>query len=117
VQTKIVVYKKEGIGTDDCSRAHRAVMPGLELAFPDQDLYVEVASPGVDRQIKDASEFGIFIGRGVRCYRTDISDWTAGVIAAADQERLTVRSGTGETVLPYAAIAKARLDYSQEVDT
>jgi ribosome maturation factor RimP len=116
VQVRLVVYKKDGIGVVDCSRVHRAIQPRLELAYTDQDVFIEVASPGVDRLIKDASEFVVFIGRGVRCYRTDTSDWSAGVVAEASEKRLVLRDSSGLTEIPYGVIAKAKLDYSQEVE-
>ena len=110
VQVKAVVYRKGITGVEDCSRAHRGILPRLELAFPEQDIYLEVSSPGIDRNIKDGSEFVHFIGRGVKCYRTDISDWTAGVLCAADEKGIVLRAEEGETTLPYEIIAKARLN-------
>jgi len=109
VQVKAVVYKDGIVGIEDCSRVHRAVLPRLELAFPGQDIYLEVSSPGIDRLIKDGSEFVHYIGREIRCYRTDISDWTAGILLAADEQKLVLQGGDGEIVLPYEIIAKARL--------
>jgi ribosome maturation factor RimP len=50
---RVIVYKAGSLGTDDCSRAHRAILPQLEQAFPGSDLSVEVSSPGINRQIKD----------------------------------------------------------------
>ncbi|WP_461256792.1 LSm family protein [Treponema sp. R80B11-R83G3] len=82
-QIRAVIYNGGSIGTDDCSRAHRAIMPRLELAFEGQDIYLEVSSPGIDRLIKDGAEFANYKGRGVRCYRADISDWTAGILESA----------------------------------
>jgi ribosome maturation factor RimP len=117
VQAKLVVYKKEGVGVADCSRVHRAIEPRLSLAYPDHEIFIEVASPGIDRIIKDASEFAVFIGRGVRCYRTDISDWTAGIVTETSGNRLVLRNASGSVEIPYEAIAKAKLDYSQEVET
>jgi ribosome maturation factor RimP len=116
VQVKVVLYKAGTIGVADCSKAHRAILPRLEIAFPGQELYVEVMSPGIDRTLKSAAEFPVYLGRGVRCYRTDLSDWAAGVVAAADDRSVTLRSAGGETTLPYAVIGKAKLDYAQEVD-
>jgi ribosome maturation factor RimP len=98
------------IGTDDCSRVHRAVIPRLELAFPGADLYVEVSSPGINRTIKDGSEFGFYLGRGIRCYRTDISDWTGGILQTADSEGIALKGKDGIVSLSYGIIAKARLD-------
>ncbi len=117
VQAKLVVYKKDGVGVADCSKVHRAVEPRLSLAFPDHEIYIETASPGIDRTIKDASEFDVFIGRGVRCYRTDISDWTAGIVEESAEDRVVLRNASGRVEIPFTAIAKAKLDYSQEVET
>ncbi len=116
VQVRVVVYKADGVGVADCSRVHRAIEPRLELAFPGQDVYIEVASPGVDRLIKDASEFAVFVGKGVRCYRTDTSAWTAGIVVDASEERVVLRGPSGEAEIPCGVIAKAKLDYSQEVE-
>ena len=93
VQIRLVIYNGKSIGTNDCSAVHRAVMPRLELFFGSQvsdegtrpDIYLEVSSPGIDRLIKDGIEFTNYIGKEVRCYCTDISDWTAGVLESADE--------------------------------
>ncbi|MDR2743196.1 MAG: ribosome assembly cofactor RimP [Treponema sp.] len=98
------------IGTVDCSRVHRAILPRLELAFPGKDLYVEVSSPGINRLIKDGAEFHFYVGRRVRCYRTDISDWTGGILLSADSEGITLKGKNGVFLLSYGIITKARLD-------
>ena len=113
-QVKLVVYKDGITGVDDCSRVHRGILPRLDLAFPERDVYVEVSSPGIDRLIKDGSEFAHYIGKGVRCYRTDTSDWTAGVLRAADEKGITLETGDGEIALPFEIIAKARLSGGTE---
>ena len=120
VQIRAVVYKPGPIGAggaisiEDCSKAHRAMMPCLEEAFPGLDLSVEVSSPGINRQIRDGLEFACYRGRGVRCWRTDISDWSAGVLEAADGQGITIKGKEGTIRLDYEIIAKARLDPSQE---
>jgi ribosome maturation factor RimP len=116
VHINAAIYRRGTVGVSDCSKVHHAILPRLELAFPDQELYVEVASPGIDRTIKDASEFPIYVGRGVRCYRHDTSDWSAGIIENADENRVVLRSAAGLVELPYGIVAKAKLDYSQEVE-
>jgi ribosome maturation factor RimP len=114
VQVRAVIYKAGAMGIDDCSRVHRAVMPRLELVFPGLDVYLEVSSPGIDRLIKDGSEFGHFEGRGVRCYRTDISDWTGGILCSSDDKGIVLKTLNGEVSLEYEVIAKAKLDHSEE---
>ncbi|MDR1803576.1 MAG: ribosome assembly cofactor RimP [Treponema sp.] len=96
-------------GVEDCAKAHRLIMPRLELAFPGKDIYLEVSSPGINRLIKDGSEFVHYIGREVRCYRTDISDWTAGILRTVDEEKIVLLEDGKETILSYETIAKARL--------
>ena len=114
VQVRAVVTRPAGgngpVGVDDCSRVHHAMMPSLETAFPGQDLYVELSSPGIDRVIKDGREFVHYIGRGLRCYRTDITDWTGGVLRSADEKGIVLKGKDGMTTIAYEVIAKAKLD-------
>ena len=115
VQIRAVIYNGSSIGTDDCSKAHRAITPRLELAFPGQDIYIEVSSPGINRLLKDGAEFACYINRGVRCYRTDISDWTAGILESAGESGIVLKTEEGVVNLDFEIIAKAKLDPSQEV--
>jgi ribosome maturation factor RimP len=117
VQVRLIVYKPGSLGVNECSKVHHAVLPRLELQFPGQDLYVEVSSPGIDRNIKDASEFVHYLGRGIKCYRTDISDWSAGILESADDKSLVLKKGDNHMNLSYEIIAKAKLDYLQEVES
>jgi ribosome maturation factor RimP len=109
VQVKITAYKPGIMGVDDCSRLHRAILPRLELEFPG-GVYLEVSSPGIDRLIRDGSEFTHYLGRGVKCYRTDISDWTGGLLQAAGETGIVLETGEGQIPIPYDIIAKAKLD-------
>lgn len=114
VQVRLVVYSGGALGVDECSRVHHAIMPRLELVFPARNLHVEVSSPGIDRLIKDGVEAAHYRGRGVRCYRTDISDWSAGILETVDEKGLVLKGKEGTMRLDYEIIAKAKLDHSQE---
>ncbi|MDR3160466.1 MAG: ribosome assembly cofactor RimP [Spirochaetaceae bacterium] len=116
VRIRAVVCGREPVGLEHCSRLHHALSPRLELAFPGREVYLEVSSPGIDRLIKDGSEFVHYIGRGIKCYRRDISDWSGGILTAADSSGIILKSGDEEMKLKYELIAKAKLDYSQEVE-
>jgi ribosome maturation factor RimP len=115
VQVRAVIYKVGTVGVEDCSQVHQAILPRLELAFPGQDILVEVSSPGIDRVIKDGSELVHYIGRGIKCFRRDISDWSAGILRSVDETHLVLQGKDGMIDLGYECIAKAKLDYSQEV--
>jgi ribosome maturation factor RimP len=110
VQIRAIVYREGDVSLDDCSAFHRAALPRLDLAFPGQDLYVEVSSPGIDRLIKDGHEFSFYSGHGVRCYRTDSSAWFSGVLTGSDENGIELETGEGRVRLPYGIIAKARLE-------
>jgi ribosome maturation factor RimP len=110
VQIRAVVYRDGFTAVEDCTKVHRSITPRLELAFPGHDIYLEVSSPGINRLIKDGSEFVYYIGKGVNCYRTDISDWTAGILLAVDDKKIELMGEGGEISLPYEIIAKARLN-------
>jgi ribosome maturation factor RimP len=110
VQVRIVVFKAGGIGVADCSAVHRAAQGRLEIAFAGSDVYIEVSSPGIDRMVKDASEFRYYIGLRVRCYLTELSAWADGVLESADSKRLVLSGAKGRMELEYGRIAKAKLD-------
>jgi ribosome maturation factor RimP len=110
VHIRAVVYRREGVSLNDCSAFHRAALPRLDLAFPGQNLYMEVSSPGIDRVIKDGYEFSFYPGHGIRCYRTDTSAWFSGILAGSDEKGIDLETGEGRARLPYGIIAKARLE-------
>ncbi|MDR1362981.1 MAG: ribosome assembly cofactor RimP [Spirochaetaceae bacterium] len=109
VLARAIIYKDETVGINDCASVHRAILPRLELAFPKQDIYVEVSSPGIERKIKDGSEFIHYVGKPVTCYRTDISDWTSGILMNAGDTHIVIKGKNGMINLPYSVIAKAKL--------
>jgi ribosome maturation factor RimP len=102
------------VGIADCARVHRALAARLEELLPDEDLGMEVTSPGMERNIKNAAEFALFAGRPVRVWDRRQSDWRSGIIAAADKVSVTLVNdseiGTNdEETVPFAEIAKAKL--------
>jgi ribosome maturation factor RimP len=52
----------------------------------------------------------------VRCYRTDIADWSAGILEAADTTGIVLKGKEGIMRLDYDIIAKAKLDPADPVD-
>ena len=113
VQVKLIVQHSgrddRVTGVDDCSRVHRAVTPRLELIFPGREIYLEVSSPGIDRLIKYTEEFEHYIGREIKCYRIDISDWSSGKLISVDSDKIILRNKDGDLNLSFDIIAKARL--------
>ncbi|MBE6706741.1 MAG: ribosome maturation factor RimP [Ruminococcaceae bacterium] len=51
---RITVDSEEGIGIEDCEKLHRAIDPLLDEADPiEEQYYLEVSSPGIERELKN----------------------------------------------------------------
>jgi ribosome maturation factor RimP len=102
--------KTPPIGLEELGRVHRAILPRLESAMQGTDFSVECSSPGIDRTIKEGREFVHFYGSPVRCYLPAESRWIRGILKEADENKIILETGDGETELEYEYIAKAKLD-------
>jgi ribosome maturation factor RimP len=112
---EVVIYRPEGVSIDDCAAVHKIILPRAELILDDRDVAVQLASPGIDRTLKENREFAVFTGRGVQVLLRGAHDWIGGVIESASDRDVTLRSGQQRQSIAFADIQKARLDYSQEV--
>lgn len=113
VKISAVIASKDvskDIGVDDCSKVHRALLSRLEELLGTDDTYMEVTSPGMDRNIKNAAEFEIFKGREVRVWDKTVSDWIGGVITAADSNSVSLENQETKetTTVSFDNIAKAK---------
>lgn len=106
------------VGVADCSKAHRALAPKLMslLNKTEDDIAMEVCSPGIERNIKNAAEFEIFKGREVRIWDKNISEWTIGKIINSDEKSVTLVQENQdekniEKVFQYSDIAKAKFTH------
>ncbi len=101
------------IGVNDCSRAHHALLPKLEEILGTDDTYMELTSPGMERNIRNAAEFALFKGRQVRVWDKTVTDWVGGNLLDADTQSVTLevtqKDGTVTPVtVAYENIAKAK---------
>ncbi len=126
VHVSLVIANKDAkkdIGLSDCSKVHHALQPKLLylLGKSEDDFSMEVSSPGLERNIKNAAEFAFFIGRDIRVWDKNSNDWVKGIIKACDEKEITLilqddeseKSGSssenaGEKTLAYTDIAKAK---------
>ncbi len=115
-RVNVVIYRKEGVGVDDCAAVSGMLFPRLETleALPDPSL--EVSSPGVDRMLRHPEEYTIFQGKGIRVLAGRETEWVAGVIDRVDEGTLWLKKGKESRGFALSEIRKARLDYSAEVE-
>lgn len=116
VAVQLVVYRKDGLGTDHCAKLHRMVAPRLEVLYEDRDLRLEVTSPGLDRKFRTAREYAIFAGRGVHVICKDGREWR-GILKGSDTTSCTIGIKGEDMVLQLETVAKVKLDYTEEGGT
>ena len=112
----------EKVTVDDCAAASRAIETKLDAEeFGGRRYVLEVSSPGIERPLRNASDWRRFVGSTVVVTsnvagdpagrRTDEVE-IAGVEGDAGQEVVTVRNERGdERRFPLAAVEKARLAF------
>ncbi|MBL8967554.1 MAG: hypothetical protein JNG85_11110 [Spirochaetaceae bacterium] len=116
VQVRAVIHAPEGTGVAECSKAHRIIYPRLQVLLAMEDPYLEVTSPGIERTIKSPREYGIFAGKGVKILLVNETEWIKGRIVALKGPLLDLSTKEGPMTIEIDAVAKARLDSTQEGD-
>lgn len=101
------------IGVNDCAKVHRVLLTRLEALLGTEDTMMELTSPGIEHNIKNAAEFGIFTGRAVRVWDKTVTDWVSGKILSADDKQVTLEAEDGKTFsVSFENIAKAKFNYN-----
>ena len=105
----------QNIGVNDCAKVHRALLTRLEALLGTEETTMELTSPGIEHNIKNAAEFTLFTGREIRIWEKTVNDWVHGKIYSADEKSVTLEKtdGTRATYL-YENIAKAKFIYNLE---
>ena len=106
----VIACKDAGasLGVDECSKVHRALLPRLQALLGTDQTYMELTSPGTDRNIKNAAEFALFSQREIRVWDKNISDWIFGKILRSDENSVTLEADGQEKVFRFEDIAKAK---------
>ena len=114
---RIYIDCEEGIYIEDCEKVHRAIDPVLDEADPiDRAYYLEVSSPGLGRQIKNAEQAEWVMGEKVeaRLFAPDEKGRKvlAGTLEAYGERTVTLKVGEECAEIETKSIAKLCLcDY------
>lgn len=106
---RAVITGPNGVGINECTKVHRALLVRLEALLVSQDMYIEVTSPGLDRVLKNAYEFALFVGKSVKVWNVDISDWMQGTIVSATINSVILSIDNSNIDIKYEKINKAKL--------
>lgn len=113
---RVTIDKDDGVDIDDCEAVHRAIDPILDEADPiPVAYYLEVSSPGIERELRLPKHFHKYIGADV-----DVKLYTAvdgvkqftGKLTAYDDESSEVT--VDDKTLPSDKISKINLHYDFE---
>ena len=112
---EITIDSDEGINIDDCEKVHRAIDPILDEIDPIEDFYyLEVSSPGVERELKSEEHIELSIGQKVLCKLFTAKDGRksiTGILVSQDNESVTIDENGTETVVLKSEIAKLTTVY------
>ncbi|HUX50118.1 MAG TPA: ribosome assembly cofactor RimP [Spirochaetia bacterium] len=111
----MAIHRPDGVTVDGCAEVSRTILPRMEILYDTQDIYLEVASPGIDRKLKHPREYVIFKGKGVQIHLKDGKTVLRGLIGESHADAVTLIEESGQVDVLYEQIQKARLDDTQEV--
>ncbi len=109
MQVHLVIYKPGGVSVDDCTLVNNTVRPKIEILLDMRDLRLEVASPGINRQLKSDREFAVFTGLRVRALLNETEEWIEGEIESADENNVVLTAKGEQKTIPLRNIRKAKL--------
>ncbi|MGB5104586.1 MAG: ribosome maturation factor RimP [Steroidobacteraceae bacterium] len=110
---RLYIDAAAGITLEDCERVSRAVSELLDTEDPIPGHYtLEVSSPGLDRPLRTAAQFGRYVGEQVFAEVLQPIDGRRryqGPLVAAGPETIEIEVDGRRCVLPLSAIRKAHL--------
>ncbi len=111
---RIVIQSVSGnTSVDDCTKVHRLLFPRLEMLRESRDVFLEVSTPGIQRNIKDVQEFDAFIGRDLHVMLVGSSDWIDGALLEVSNTGILLKiSPEKHLSIAYNDINRARLVYN-----
>ena len=107
---EITIDSPNGINIEDCERVHRAIDPILDECDPIEGFYyLDVSSPGVERELRTESHISRSVGERVRAKLFTAKDGKrviTGVLSAFQDGKITITEADGEVVLTQSEISK-----------
>ena len=109
---RVFIDSPNGISIDDCTNVSHAIDPIIDEADPiDVSYYLEVCSPGLERELTRPNHFEKSVGKTVKIklYKAidGVKELTGMLKSAA--ERVVIETENAEYSLDYKDISKARL--------
>ncbi len=115
---EITIDNDEGINIEDCEKVHRAIDPLIDECDPIEGFYyLDVSSPGVERELRTAEHIEASIGSKVLAKLYTAKDGAksySGELLGFDGAKVTVGTATGEVALELSEISKLTTVYFED---
>ena len=112
---EITIDSDNGIDISDCEKVHRTIDPVLDEIDPIEGFYyLEVSSPGIERELRTDEHISLSIGERVEVKLFVAKDGRkslVGILSDFDGERVTVNAEGADVVLTKSEIAKMTTVY------
>lgn len=112
---EITIDSEDGIGIEDCEKVHRAIDPMLDECDPIESFYyLEVSSPGIERELKTDEHINLSIGLAVEAKLFTAKDGKKsyiGTLSDYSDGEVTINSEEGEAKLSLKEISKLTTVY------
>ena len=109
---RVFIDKTEGINIDDCTNVSHAIDPIIDEADPiDMPYYLEVCSPGLERELSKPRHFKKVLGQivSVKLYKAvDGQKQFKGALKSAE-DKIVIETEQGEKTFDFKEISKANL--------
>lgn len=110
---KVLIDSNEGITLEDCEAVSRPLSKRLDETDPiEQSYFLEVSSPGTERELKKPDHFEVCIGDAVNVKLIRPLNGTRefhGVLAGYQDGTLTIQTETEELSFAYVDCASVKL--------
>ena len=107
---RVYIDKEGGVGIDDCVAVSHAIDPIIDEADPiDKQYYLEVCSPGIDRELTRDEHFSAAEGEKITVKLFSAVDGKKELTGTLknSENGLTLVTGQGEITLTRSQISKA----------
>lgn len=110
---RVFIDKPEGISIDDCTNVSHAIDPIIDEADPiDVSYYLEVCSPGIERELTRRRHYEESVDKPVRLklYKAyDGKKELTGTLENVGEDSVTLNTGTDVLTVEFKNISKANL--------
>ena len=115
---EITIDSDNGINIEDCEKVHRAIDPILDECDPIEGFYyLEVSSPGIERDLRTDEHISASIGQKVLAKLFTAKDGVKsfeGTLSEFDGKCVTIESDAGKAVIERSEISRLTTVYFED---